>query len=1180
MPTPSEFVHLHFHSHYSLLDGATKVKGLGKHLNELEYDACALTDHGNLYGAIEFHDELKKSGIKPIIGMEAYVAKVNRFHRTYAKAGPNAYHTVLLCENKVGYQNLIKIASMGFRDGKYYGKPRIDHELLEKYNEGLIVLSACLGGELARRLLEGEKEDAIKTAEWYADVFKDRYYIELQSNKLEKQDIVNPQLIEIAESLNIPLVGTCDCHYLKKEHAEAQYILQLMGWQKKVTEPDVKQLEVSEMYVKSVDEIKDAFKNLPEACISNTRIIADRCELDLSTKKMYLPEYPVESKRALDEELIYQSQEGLIHRFKYLKKLYKWSEEEELKQKKIYEDRLVFELKVINDMKFPGYFLIVSDFIKWSKANDIPVGPGRGSGAGSLVAYVMEITDIDPLKYDLLFERFLNPDRVSMPDFDIDFEVEGRESVIDYVKSKYGKDNVCQISAIGSLKAKGAIKGVARVLDFPYSAAEKIAKMVPDDLGINLTKVMETQPEFRELAENGTEEEKKLINLAFQLEGTNNNLSTHAAGVIIMDSPVYDVMPTCTPTKGDGPQSMFTMKYAEAQGAVKFDFLGLRNLSIIDKTVKLINKKRPEDDQLDITLISMEDDKSFQLLTKGDTTGVFQLESEGMKKLIRKLKPDCFEDIIALVALYRPGPLGSGMVDDYVERKHGRQKTTYPHELMEPVLEETYGVMVYQEQVMRTVQVLAGFSLGGADILRRAIGKKKPEVLKEQRQKFVDGCKNNDIDEELSNYIFDLIDKFAGYGFNKSHSAAYALISYQTAWLKANYPVDFMAALLTIERTKPESVVKLINECREMNIAVLPPDINQSDLIFTAHGDQIRFGLNAIKNVGEAALESILQARDNNSGPFADLLDIFSHLDTGKVNSRVLEALIKSGVFDSIEPNRNRILQGIDQVINIANAEKSMNIKNQMSLFDFLDEGEMEKSRTKVELPDIPDWKTKLKLKFEKEALGFYISGHPVKPYVHELRSYVQLSRSNELREEGRTFKFREKAYLAGAIAAKVIRLTKKANKKMAILTLEDLWGTIEVLVFPKTFEAFQDLLNQEELDDPVFISGYINSSKEDSSVNIVADEIISLPLLRCENTKRMNIGLPAEADEKMLQTIKDKMDKYPGDCKINLNLETEENCRINIAIPQTVVVSEELINELEEILPVDNFSFQYAKAK
>ena len=1175
---PSEFTHLHFHSHYSLLDGAIKIEGLGDRLKDLGFDSCALTDHGNLFGAIEFHNELRGSGLKPIIGMEAYIAKVNRFHRAYSKPGPNANHTVLLCQNRVGYRNLVKIASLGFGEGKYYGKPRVDHEILERHHEGLIALSACVAGELAERILEGKREEAVEVAKWYRDLFQGRYYIELQANTLPQQETANLQMIEIARGLDIPLVGTCDCHYPTREDAEAQYILQLMGWQKKITDADVKPLEMSELYIKSPDEVKEAFRNLPQECLANARSITEQCDLEIVDRSPILPVFPVAKGKSLERELIDQSKKGLIERFRYLKKINGWSDEEEAKQRALYGERLDFELKVINDMKYPGYFLIVSDFIKWSKSNGISVGPGRGSGAGSLVAYALEITDIDPIKYDLLFERFLNPDRISMPDFDVDFEVDGRERVIEYVRSKYGKDNVCQISSIGSLKAKGVIRAVARVLDMPYSEADKIAKLVPDDLKVTLKKVMETRTEFRELAEKGTETERKLIKIAFALEGLNNNLSTHAAGVIIMDVPISDVMPTCTPTKGSDIQSMFTMKYAEAQGAVKLDLLGLRNLSVIDKAVRLINTKRDRENQLDISLIPMDDKKTFQLLGRGDTTGVFQLESEGMKKLIRNLKPDCFGDIIALVALYRPGPLGSDMVGDYVERKHGRQAAAYPHDKLRPILKETYGVMVYQEQVMRAAQVLADFSLGSADILRRAIGKKTPSVLQKQRQKFVDGCRKNEIEADLANYIFDLIDKFGGYGFNKSHSVPYALIAYRTAWLKANFPVDFMAVLLTIERNKPDSVVKLIGECRDMGIQVLPPDINESEMIFTAHGDRIRFGLNAIKNVGESALESILKARKK-QGRFESILDLFGHMEPSKVNSRVLEALIKSGAFDSLEPNRRKLLESIDRILTLVSAEKSMQIKNQISFFDLLPEEERIGGKMEMEWPDVSEWKPKWKLKFEKEALGFYISGHPLDPFLEELRSYFHIKRTSDLKEEGRFFGSRDSINICGVVVENSIRITKKSDRKMSVLTLEDLWGFIKVTVFPDLFEEMSDLLEEEELEDPVLIRGFFAGDKEDKFTHFVAESIHSLPRLRRERAKSMRIVLPDGPEARLLETIESVLGRFAGGSRVELELAADQNSTVRFVLSEKVELAEELVDDLEESIPAENLRFRYTRA-
>ncbi len=1162
-----QFVHLHFHSHYSLLDGAIKVKGLGPILKEKGFETSALTDHGNMFGAVEFHHEMNKSGIKPIVGMEAYVADGHRTNRKYAKPGPNAFHAVLLAQNRQGYTNLSKLSSIAFSEGKFYGRPRIDHELLAEYNEGIIVLSACLQGELARRLRDGKEKEAYEVAQWYKDTFPGRYYVELQANGIDIQNKVNPQLIKLARDLDIPLVGTNDCHYLTSDIAESHHLLQLMGWQKRVTDPGVKTLDTKELYVKTAEEMYQAFEqaDLPLEALENTVKIAAQCELDLTNKKYYLPDYPVAEGRTLEEELIIESREGLQERLDKLGPLYGWDADEVIAQQNTYFTRLDFELKVINEMGFPGYFLIVSDFIKWAKNNGVPVGPGRGSGAGSIVAYSLKITDIDPIKFELLFERFLNPDRISMPDFDIDFEVEGRERVINYVRQKYGEKNVCQISAIGSLLAKGVLRGVARVLDIPYSDADEIAKLIPDELGITLDKAIEKEPKLKEMKEQGSEIEKKLLRHALALEGLNSNLSTHAAGVIIMNSDITDVMPTCTPTKGDAIQSQFTMKYAEDQGAVKFDFLGLKNLSVIDKATALVNRNRKPEDLLDITLLPMDDTKSFELLCRGDTTGVFQLESDGMKGLIQKLKPDCFEDIIALVALYRPGPLGSGMVDDFVECKHGRKAITYLHPLLADVLEETYGVMVYQEQVMKVVQVLAGFTLGQADLLRRAIGKKIPEVLAEQRNLFVEGSAKNDVNPKTAGEIFDLIDYFAGYGFNKSHSAAYALISYQTAYLKANYPVEFMASLMTCELNKPEAIVKLIGECKEMKIEVMPPNINSSDLIFTAKGKKIYFGMAAIKNVGSAALTSIIEARGD--GSYTDLTDLFTRIDASKVNSRVMEALTKSGVFDELEPNRHRIFESIDMLLSLAQAEKSMKRENQVSFFDQLPEEELGKSKKAIELPDLPNWKPKERLQHEKEALGFYISGHPAEPYMREIKAFAKITPSYEIKDGEKTFKKREHLRIAGVIATKNIRMTK-TGKYMAILQVDDPYGSIEVVVFPKLYADVEALISTDE---PLLIKGFQNNNN--SSTGLVADTITSLPALRAQHATRMKLHIKSNLEEEKLIKLKEIFERHPGNCLIQFKVDADPKT-VHLKLPLRVSPNEQLVESVEEVTGLKSLEF------
>ncbi len=1161
----SKFVHLHLHTDYSLLDGMLRIPKLVPALKEKGFQSCAITDHGNLHGVIAFHHALKKEGIKPIIGMEAYIAKGSLTTRQYASQGPNAYHCVLLCQNKEGYHNLCKLASIGFTQGKYYGKPRIDREVLEKHNKGLIVLSACLQGEITKRLLEGEVNAAKETAQWYSQVFENRYYIELQNHGLAKQIKTNPLLINIANELNVPLVGTNDCHYLTRDEAQAHKILQFMGWQRKITDDSFSEMETQELYLKTADEMAQAFADLPATCLTNTAKIADECEIDLVNKQYFLPDYPTQNDVSLDDELRQMATSKLKHRIENISLLYGWKEEERQEQEKIYTDRLLFELNVIIDMGFAGYFLIVADFINWAKENKISVGPGRGSGAGSLVAYALRITDIDPIHYDLLFERFLNPDRISMPDFDIDFEVEGRERVIDYVKEKYGKTNVCQISAIGSLQAKGALRGVARVLDIPYAQADDIAKMIPNVLNISLTDAIEQSPDLKAIASEGTDIQKRLITLALQLEGLNINLSTHAAGVIIMNTDITDIMPICTPTKGDTIQSMYTMKYAEDQGAVKFDFLGLRNLSIIDKTIDIINEQEAfKDNPLSTQTIPLNDKATFSLLAKGDTTGIFQLESQGMKRLIQKFKPDCFEDIIAIVALYRPGPLGSGMVDNFVKRKHKEQKINYDHPLMEEVLKETYGVMVYQEQVMRLVQVLAGFSLGEADLLRRAIGKKIIEIIEQQEEQFIQGCAKNDISEAIAKGIFSLIQEFAKYGFNKSHSAAYALISYQTAWLKANHPVAFMAALLTVDRNRPESIIKLINECHSLQIPILPPDCNHSNLYFTTFDTQIRFGLSAIKNVSDLAIQAILEERQKN-GAFTSLVNFFSRVNSSKLNIRVVTALVYSGVFDSFEPNRNKIIHNLPLLLSFTGDEANLEKQGFMSIFNMIPE--TENKEQPVELEEVLAWSDKTQFQNEKDALGFYISGHPLTAYTKELKALVPITSITECKERISS----KTRWITGIIMNSNTRLTKQ-NKYMSILQIEDTTGFIEVVVYPHLYQQTSSYLAQGNI---ILLQGKMNAQENQS---FIPNQIHTITSLRNQFANNLLFRIPQSTTKEDLTTIKNLIAMHPGSQNVYTEVETHTPFSVLLRLNTQVLVTDTFIESLQTKLPNIGLSFSYNK--
>ncbi|MBI4081443.1 MAG: DNA polymerase III subunit alpha, partial [Candidatus Lambdaproteobacteria bacterium] len=843
------FTHLHLHTQYSLLDGAIRIAELPAALKGAGMEACAVTDHGNLFGAVEFYSTLRKAGLKPIIGMEAYVAEGGRTRRSYERPGPNAAHLILLCADAEGYRNLIRLSSLAYLEGKHYGFPRIDRELIERHQRGLIALSACLNGVVNRPLKHQGLEGAREAARWYRDVFDGRFYIEIQDHGQAEEREANRHLLALAVELAIPLAGTNDCHHLRPDEAYPHYILQLMGRQKKVTDPDVEPFVDRQLYLKSPEEMAATLAAYPPETFANAAAIAERCTLSLDTPRMYLPQYEI--PKPYDEQgwFIEQSRLGLAQRFAQIEPLYGIAPEGQEAFRTPYHARLEYELGVINQMNYPGYFLIVADFINWAKTHGVRVGPGRGSGAGSLVAYALRITDLDPLRHGLLFERFLNPERVSLPDFDIDFDVDGRERVIDYVRDKYGADKVGQISTFGTLGAKAALRGVARVLDFPFSAADKIAKLIPNKLHIKLEEAIGLEPELARLEREGEENERKLIRYGKALEGLNSNLSTHAAGVIIMDAPIMDVMPVCTPAKGraegeakpEAIQSQYAMKWAEDQGAVKFDFLGLLNLTIIQKAVELVNgAKAAGEPLLDIDALPLDDPATYALLCRGDTTGVFQLESGGMRRLLMDMKPGTFEDIVAVLALYRPGPLGSGMAEQYVRCKNRLQEVEYPHPLLEPVLRETYGVMVYQEQVIQAVQVLAGFTLGQSDLLRRAIGKKIAEELAKQRDLFVQGCRARGIAEEKANRIFDLIDYFSGYGFNKSHSAAYGLVAYQTAWLKAHHPVEFMCALLSSDMDNTDKVVSFIADCHDMGVPVLPPDINHSGRDFTIDRSQGR----------------------------------------------------------------------------------------------------------------------------------------------------------------------------------------------------------------------------------------------------------------------------------------------------------------------------------------------------
>ena len=1260
------FTHLHLHTQYSLLEGAIRIKDLVGALKSKGFESCAITDHGNMFGAVEFYHALKDSDLKPIIGVGASVIE-GEFNETTGDSGRNSNspgQTQFLCQNRLGYYNLGYMVSLSYTEGKVNGVPCINHHLLEKHSEGLIALSGGMNGEINRYFLAGRPEDARRVALWYRDVFAGRYYIELQNTGLPEQLGLNKQLIRIGHELGIPLVATNDCHYLTPEEAEAQYILWLMGLQRRVTDAEVPLQSGNQRYLKSAEEMLSAFAELPLIALENTSIIAEQCELSLENNKIFLPQISTREDETVDSKLRDDAKKGLEKRIAKLFELYEPEVSfEEFRQP--YSERLSFELDVIIQMGFPGYFLIVSEFIKWAKDNGISVGPGRGSGAGSLVAYALLITDIDPLHYGLLFERFLNPYRVSLPDFDIDFDVEGREKVIEHVREKYGEKNVCQISTFGSLKAKAVVRGVARVLDFPYSEADKIAKLVPNDLNITLDQALEKEPELAVLASEGSENEQRLIKFSRQLEDLNTHLGTHAAGVIIMNQDIREVMPVCTGKEGT-LQSMYPMKYAEDQGAVKFDFLGLQNLSTIDNTLDLISKSRPDSAKVDISRIAMDDPLTFDLFCRADTIGVFQLESSGMKRLVSNMQPSAFEDIVAILALYRPGPLGSGMVEDYVQCKHKRKRVVFPHPLMADILKETYGVLVYQEQIIKSVQVLAGFSLGQADLLRRAIGKKTPEILAEQRIQFVEGCLKNtefveqcpqeSTPEEKANEIFDTINYFSGYGFNKSHSVAYGMISYQTAYLKAHYPVQLMAALFNGSVNNQDNIINYISECKSMGVKVLPPDVNHSAKTFTvaptefritaitlshferdfaggkplkdsftenwleplrrslkklknrdfkdedeflkiiklntegesghsqaftlnpgssfaewlrreARVEVIRFGLNAVKNVGGKAVDAILKVRSEH-GQLTDFMEFMKKVNLNEVNRRMLETLVKCGAFDSLHENRAQLFAALDAAFHLAQEFQLAEEPSQDSFFDLMDEGDAKATETQLEFPEVRNWPKRERLKQEKAALGFYVSGHPLDSYSSEMKL---LATTTAKLKEG-THAEKNKVSLIGIVVNNTVRLNQ-SNEKFAIVTLEDTRGTIEIPVFASVYEKVEELL---ESDEPLLISGRVKF--RDEEVGMFVDNVRRLSEIREAEAKSMVIKIGTEPlKQEAINLLRSTLQKYSGDRPFSFSVQTPEAASVTITPEEQISITSELIEELEELLPFQTLEFSYS---
>lgn len=1154
----AKFTHLHLHTEYSLLDGAIRLKDLFVRAREHKLPALAITDHGAMYGAVDFYKDAEKAGIKPIIGCEAYVSFGDMRERAYGPGGETNYHLILLCRNITGYRNLCRLVSAAHQKGFYY-KPRIDKEILREHSEGLIGLSACLAGEIPRAIMRGDNNRARELAGEYSGIFGEgNFFLEIQENGIEEQRKVNEALASMADSMGLGLVATNDCHYLDRADAKSHEVLVCIQTGKTLADDSRMKMATDAFYLRSPEEMAELFSWRPDA-IENTIHIAERCNVEMDFKTYHFPRYRLEREESLEDCMMRLAREGLKERMDR-------SGADEAKRA-IYAERLETELALIAKMQFAGYFLIVQDFINWAKKNGVPVGPGRGSAAGSLVAYSLKITDIDPIPYDLLFERFLNPQRISMPDIDVDFCFENRDKVIEYVTNQYGSDKVAQITTFGKMLARAVIRDVGRVLDIPYGDVDKIAKLVPAKLGITLKEALDEEPKLKELMGSDIRV-KELIEHALRLEGLNRHASTHAAGVVISENPLVDYLPIYNGKEGE-TVTQFAMKAVEAIGLVKFDFLGLKTLTVIQKAVDMINRKKPAGEKLEMDLLSLDDPKVYELLGKGETTGVFQLESTGMKELMVNLKPSTFEDIIALVALYRPGPLGSGMVEDFIKRKHGQTPIKYDLPQLEPILKDTYGVIVYQEQVMKIAQVLANYSLGEADLLRRAMGKKIPEEMAKQKDRFMQGAEDNRLDKDIAGRIFDLMAMFAEYGFNKSHSAAYALVSYHTAYLKAHYPVEFMASLLTNDRAHSEKIVKNIAECREMGIEVLPPDINESDLFFTVSGKAIRFGLAAVKNVGEAALESVLAAR-NEEGPFRGLFDLCDRVDSKKVNRKVLESLIQCGAFDSLGGLRSQYLAALDGAMERASKRQKERNSNQTSFFDLLAPAVTAKEEAVDELPDLPDLPPSDKLQMEKELLGFYLSGHPLKQWSELLSTHTDFT-LGDLDEAGD----KSEVTVGGAVAS-MREITTKSGKRMAFVVIEDMEGTAEIVLFPEVYQACYEAVRSDE---PLIVRGTLEKS-EDGTPKILADKVVPIKAAIEELSKlvrvRINAGMHSEEDVRALHGVLADP-AVRGQCQVFLDIVLPGKSQTTVKLPDEfkAAPTPELRNRIREVFGADVVSYR-----
>ncbi|MEJ2630649.1 MAG: DNA polymerase III subunit alpha [Acidihalobacter sp.] len=1166
------FVHLSLHTEYSLVDSVLRISPLMQRLSELDMPAVALTDQSNLFAMVKFYRAAQRHGIKPIVGVDTWI---RRPPAAGALEADPPGRLLLLCQDDDGYRNLTRLISRGYQEGQHGGVPMLDYAWLDGASDGLIALSGGRTGDIGRALLAGNEGNAGALLEQWLGLFPGRFYLEVQRTGREGEEDYLHAAVDLAAATDTPVVATNDVRFLQSSDFDSHEARVCIRDGDVLADPRRVRRYSEQQYLRSAEEMRALFADLPEA-LENSVEIAKRCSVKLTLGKTVLPQFPVPEGMSTEDFLRHESEQGLAAR---LDMLFDRTAVDFDKRTAPYHERLERELDIIIQMGFPGYFLIVADFIQWAKRNDVPVGPGRGSGAGSLVAYALKITDLDPMRYDLLFERFLNPERVSMPDFDVDFCMEGRDRVIDYVAERYGRNQVSQIITYGSMAAKAVVRDVGRVLGHPYGFVDRIAKLIPFEIGMTLEKALQQEEELRRACEE-EEEVAALIELARSLEGLARNAGKHAGGVVIAPSALTDFTPLYCEEGGGSLVTQFDKDDVESIGLVKFDFLGLRTLTIIDWAVQNIDRRRGEGEEpLNVNLLPLDDVATYDLLKRHQTTAVFQLESNGMQELIKRLQPDNFEDIVALVALYRPGPLQSGMVDDFINRKHGRAKVEYPHPALEPILKPTYGVILYQEQVMQIAQELAGYTLGGADQLRRAMGKKKPEEMAKQRAIFMEGAVGRGVNADVATYIFDLMEKFAGYGFNKSHSAAYALLSYQTAWLKAHHPAAFMAAVLSADMDNTDKVVNLIEECRRLDLSVLPPDINRSDYRFTVLDEStILYGLGAIKGVGESAISSMLEERRGN-GEFADLDDLCRRMIGQKVNRRVLEAMIRGGALDPLGHNRASLMAHLPEAVQAAEQHRRDADLGQVDLFGAQPSAELSRQPERL-----PEWAEDERLRAEKETLGLYLTGHPIDRYTEELRHMVTAPIETWLRDDagdsgrGRGERKERMVIVAGLVVGLSVR--NGSSGRFAFVTLDDRTGRLDVGVFGEEHQSYADLLVKDSL---LVIEAGISVDHFSGRQRVTARRIFSIEQARAQFARDLELTVSNEGSlngfigelEHILKPFRQ------GGCRINIRYRNRwAQARLALGDNWRVRPSDELLHRLQMLAGGDNVRLRYANGE